>query len=129
MTTCHNYQIHYKYQWKCSQPSCTWTFGRHSKSLSVEKHRCGRCSSKIIFIGNFDSNGKLIEPKKVSKYQQFVKEMSSKVRKEHPEYDFAKTQQHIAKLWKRHKERHQEVSFEATASTTCMNGVSRADFL
>ena len=103
VTTCHNYEIHYKYQWKCTQPDCTWKFGRHSKSLSIEKHRCGKCSSKIEFIGKFDSNGNLMKERKVSEYQKFVKKMNKKVRLGNPSYDFGEIQQHISKLWEEEK--------------------------
>ena len=103
VTTCHNYEIHYKYQWKCTQPDCTWKFGRHSKSLSIEKHRCGKCSSKIEFIGKFDSNGNLMKERKVSEYQKFVKKMNKIVRLENPSYDFGEIQQHISKLWEEEK--------------------------
>jgi predicted SprT family Zn-dependent metalloprotease len=106
VTTCHSYEIHYKYQWKCSQENCTWKFGRHSNSLSIEKHRCGRCSSKIIFMGKFDSNGNLMKAKKVSDYQKFVKKANKKVRQMHPEYDFGEVQKHISKLWEKEKKKN-----------------------
>ncbi|KAG9126217.1 hypothetical protein FRC07_004412 [Ceratobasidium sp. 392] len=37
ITTCHAYEIAYKYEWKCSSEECGQTFGRHSKSIDPEK--------------------------------------------------------------------------------------------
>ena len=55
--------------------------------------------------------------------------MSSKVRREHPEYDFAEAQQHIAKLWKNEKQRYQGASCEANASNVCINDVPKDPLL
>eukprot|EP01102_Stenamoeba_stenopodia_P001454 TRINITY_DN1125_c0_g1_i2.p1 TRINITY_DN1125_c0_g1~~TRINITY_DN1125_c0_g1_i2.p1 ORF type:complete len:151 (+),score=27.46 TRINITY_DN1125_c0_g1_i2:286-738(+) len=48
VSTCHNYEIKYKYQWRCSNSNCKQIVGRHSKSLDVSKVLCGRCSSSFV---------------------------------------------------------------------------------
>ncbi|CAE6515918.1 unnamed protein product [Rhizoctonia solani] len=37
ISTCHSYEISYKYEWKCSSEQCGRTYGRHSKSIDPEK--------------------------------------------------------------------------------------------
>ncbi|CAE6371373.1 unnamed protein product [Rhizoctonia solani] len=37
ISTCHSYEISYKYEWKCSSEECGRTYGRHSKSIDPEK--------------------------------------------------------------------------------------------
>ncbi|KAG8687547.1 hypothetical protein FRC09_013428 [Ceratobasidium sp. 395] len=37
ITTCHSYEIAYKYEWKCASERCGQTFGRHSKSIDPDK--------------------------------------------------------------------------------------------
>ncbi|KAH9921399.1 SprT-like family-domain-containing protein [Fomitopsis serialis] len=41
VTTKHNYEIEYKYEWKCQQ--CNKIYGRHSKSINPEECVCGAC--------------------------------------------------------------------------------------
>ncbi|KAG5303552.1 HMG box-containing protein [Histoplasma capsulatum G186AR] len=41
ITTKHSYVIHYKYLWCCAE--CGNEYGRHSRSIDVQKSRCGRC--------------------------------------------------------------------------------------
>lgn len=45
VTTKHSYEIDFKYVWRCT--SCGLEFKRHSKSINVERHRCGSCKSEL----------------------------------------------------------------------------------
>ncbi|CAE6527569.1 unnamed protein product [Rhizoctonia solani] len=47
ISTCHSYEISYKFEWKCSSEQCGRTYGRHSKSIDPEKQVCGACRSKL----------------------------------------------------------------------------------
>jgi len=52
VTTCHSYEIHYKYQWQCTNPVCGKMFGRHSKSIKIEKVLCGKCrKGRLKYLG------------------------------------------------------------------------------
>ncbi|KAI1385322.1 SprT-like family-domain-containing protein [Hypoxylon trugodes] len=55
VTTRHNYEIEYKYVWRCE--GCAEEVKRHTKSVSTEKHRCGRCRGKLIQIKPTPRNG------------------------------------------------------------------------
>jgi predicted SprT family Zn-dependent metalloprotease len=103
VTTCHNYKIHYKFQWECASAECDWKCGRHSKSVSEERHRCGRCGAKIVFLGKFDSNGDPVKARPETAYSAFKKNMTKYVKAENPEYSFGDVQRRLAALWKEQK--------------------------
>ncbi|XXH01183.1 hypothetical protein Hte_007537 [Hypoxylon texense] len=48
VTTKHNYEIQYKYIWKCAD--CTGEVRRHSKSVNTEIHRCATCKGRLLQI-------------------------------------------------------------------------------
>lgn len=65
MTTKHNYEINHKYLWVCigtpsnaakdflnlpDEDGCGAEYGRHSKSIDVEKHRCGKCKGVLAQV-------------------------------------------------------------------------------
>ncbi|KHJ31502.1 putative sprt family metallopeptidase [Erysiphe necator] len=77
VTTKHNYDIDYKYVWKCE--NCGVEVKRHSKSVDPIRHRCGTCMSKLVQIkpvprSNF----------KTSEYQTFVRENMKTIRENYP---------------------------------------------
>ncbi|KIW69660.1 hypothetical protein PV04_05524 [Phialophora macrospora] len=65
VTTKHSYAINHKYLWVCTgrprtsamdflkledDEGCGAEYGRHSKSIDVEKHRCGRCKGFLVQV-------------------------------------------------------------------------------
>ena len=50
VTTCHSYSIRYRYQYQCTNALCQQVIGRHSKSIDIERQRCGLCHSKFEMI-------------------------------------------------------------------------------
>ncbi|KIY02569.1 uncharacterized protein Z520_01034 [Fonsecaea multimorphosa CBS 102226] len=66
VTTKHNYAINHKYLWICvgrkektaamdflnldQDEGCGAEYGRHSKSVDVEKHRCGNCKGRLVQV-------------------------------------------------------------------------------
>ena len=50
VTTCHSYDIAYKYTYRCSNAACGRSYGRHSKSINIETHGCGYCKHKLILV-------------------------------------------------------------------------------
>uniref|UniRef100_A0A2H8TPB7 Acidic repeat-containing protein n=1 Tax=Melanaphis sacchari TaxID=742174 RepID=A0A2H8TPB7_9HEMI len=105
---CHSYDIQTKFTYKCVK--CGYSFGRHSKSLNLEKKRCGHCYGEFELIKNKINNNPLPNnnfpvvhedplkelyslndvqqkpklPKKLSKFAIFVKENYSRVKRENP---------------------------------------------
>nr|XP_023015904.1 uncharacterized protein LOC111505345 [Leptinotarsa decemlineata] len=78
ITTCHDYVINTKYTYKCS--GCGYSIGRHTKSLDVERKRCGYCYGKFeVLINKTTKKGETksvpATPKKeASGFALFVKE-------------------------------------------------------
>ncbi|XP_028131251.1 germ cell nuclear acidic protein-like [Diabrotica virgifera virgifera] len=75
---CHNYVISTKYTYKCT--TCGYSIGRHSKSLDIERKRCGYCYGKFeILINKTNKKGETksvaATPKKeATGFALFVKE-------------------------------------------------------
>ncbi|KIM26004.1 hypothetical protein M408DRAFT_198303 [Serendipita vermifera MAFF 305830] len=60
VTTKHDYEIDYKYSWKCLAPSCGHVFQRHSNSINIEKQGCF-CGSRLE--PQFKLSAKRVAPK------------------------------------------------------------------
>lgn len=45
ITTCHEYKIRYRYAYVCTE--CNHEYGRHSKSIDISRHVCGKCKSSL----------------------------------------------------------------------------------
>ncbi|XP_076269990.1 uncharacterized protein LOC143202392 [Rhynchophorus ferrugineus] len=53
---CHTYTINTKYTYTCT--GCGYSIGRHSKSLNVERKRCGYCYGKFeVFLNKISKGG------------------------------------------------------------------------
>ena len=72
--TCHSYQIHQPYKYRCTQSWCQQEYGRHSKSIDVEAKACGVCNGKLEFLGKFNPDGTKAEEKPPTAFSLFVKE-------------------------------------------------------
>eukprot|EP01113_Clastostelium_recurvatum_P049699 TRINITY_DN9253_c0_g1_i1.p1 TRINITY_DN9253_c0_g1~~TRINITY_DN9253_c0_g1_i1.p1 ORF type:complete len:504 (-),score=86.43 TRINITY_DN9253_c0_g1_i1:165-1676(-) len=84
VTTCHNYEIHYKYRYNCSNPSCTVSIGRHSKSLDTSNKVCGRCRSKLELAPRLLKDGTPAKPRTPSAFSVYVKDNMASVRRDMP---------------------------------------------
>jgi predicted SprT family Zn-dependent metalloprotease len=70
VTTKHSYAIEYKFVWECV--GCGYEFKRHSKSVDVGRHSCGKCKGRLVQTKPV--------PKESSAYQVFVKENFARVK-------------------------------------------------
>lgn len=52
VSRCHNYEINYKYQYKCTNSMCHQVYGRHSKSIDTSTSFCGKCKSQLKLFVN-----------------------------------------------------------------------------
>eukprot|EP00984_Skeletonema_dohrnii_P020898 scaffold10295_cov121-Skeletonema_dohrnii-CCMP3373.AAC.1 len=87
VTTTHDYQISYKFAWACTNAKCNVVIKRHSRSVDLNKHCCGKCKNKLIEIevpqkGQDISNNAFTPKKqrKTSEYALFVKKHSANIR-------------------------------------------------
>ncbi|KAI9011343.1 SprT-like family-domain-containing protein [Gaertneriomyces semiglobifer] len=109
VTTCHSYEIAYKYTYQCTNDVCRYTYGRHSKSIDVQKMGCGhcRCPLELLESTKLKKDG---TPFKVNPYSAFVKENYSRVKVENPRMDQRQLMAHIGKLFRTHLSQEQEAS-------------------
>src|SRR5688572_12753017 len=77
ITTCHSYEIQFKYIWQCTLETCQQQYKRHSASIDPARQRCGRCQSKIVQILPVPKATKTL-----SEYQIFMKEEMARMKKE-----------------------------------------------
>ena len=96
VTTKHEYEIQYKYIWRCTEEACGVDYKRHSKSIDPNRHTCGRCRGKLVQILPRPRKGDAEEVKaskagggqkaksEVSGYSRFVKEQWASVKEELP---------------------------------------------
>ncbi len=106
VTTTHNYEIQYKFNWACVNPKCSFTIGRHSKSVDIIRHRCGRCRGKLIEV---TADGKPKKQAQPSAYNLFVKQHSKTVReqlvKRKPGVTQPEVMKELGRLWREQKSR------------------------
>nr|CAG4641600.1 EOG090X0464 [Eurycercus lamellatus] len=83
ISRCHNYEISYKFYYNCS--ICSFSTGRHSKSVDTSTHVCPMCKGKL----QLSSAGKTKEavpssttktPRTPNVFALFVKEHYSKIK-------------------------------------------------
>jgi predicted SprT family Zn-dependent metalloprotease len=79
ITTYHDYDIHYKYQYICTGAGCGKEFGRHSKVKNMEEIRCRHCHSSFEFKGSFNPDGTPIKQRQTSQYTRFQQEYSREI--------------------------------------------------
>ncbi|XP_039255289.2 uncharacterized protein LOC120332162 [Styela clava] len=69
---CHSYDITYKFHYQCT--TCRKIYGRHSKSIKVDKQACGICRGKLVLLPPTKSDGTPAKTRQPNKFAMFVKE-------------------------------------------------------
>ena len=82
--TCHSYQIHQPFKYRCTQTWCLQEYGRHSKSIDVTQKACGVCHGRLEFLGKFNADGSMAVEKKATAFSLFVKEHFGAVKEKLP---------------------------------------------
>ncbi|XP_043668748.1 putative uncharacterized protein DDB_G0282133 [Vespula pensylvanica] len=81
---CHDYKIKTKFTYRCIE--CGYSIGRHSKSLDIEKKRCGHCYGKFELLINRTTKSGTVQmqtPKREpSAFALYVKENYNSVKKD-----------------------------------------------
>ncbi len=91
VSTTHEYVTNsYKYAWACTNENCDFIIQRHSRSVDVSRHCCGKCAEKLIEVEVPDpqslkqKQGAFVftpkQKRKASGFSLFVKEHSNLVR-------------------------------------------------
>lgn len=88
VTTKHAYEIEFKYVWRCSnEEECGSEFKRHSRSIDVERQRCGQCRGRLVQVKPVprgQAKGGDAGTKAAGGYAAYVKEHYAAVKKELP---------------------------------------------
>lgn len=92
VTTKHSYEIDFKYVWQCE--GCASSYKRHSKSINIEKHRCGACKGMLVQIKPRPRN-----VGKPSEYQVFIKDEMKALKLENPTSPQKVIMQMAAEKW------------------------------
>jgi predicted SprT family Zn-dependent metalloprotease len=118
VTTTHDYDIKYKYQWACTNAKCNVIIKRHSRSVDPTKHCCGKCKNKLIEIEvpgkGEDVSNNAFTPKKQrppTEFALFVKKHSASIREKlakemscsSKEVRQADVMKECGKVWQQHK--------------------------
>jgi len=81
VSSCHNYEIHCKFQWKCTNSSCGVVIGRHRKCIDVKRQVCGKCKSKLLYLGEISKEGASARKQtKPTEWSLFLKENAGDVK-------------------------------------------------
>lgn len=115
VTTKHNYEIEYKYIWRCVE--CLTEVQRHSKSVDPAKHRCGRCKGVLQQVkpvprgsaaaakagGSSAAAAGEKKEKKVSAYQEFTGQQMKALKAENKGMTFGEMMSIVSSRWKAHQ--------------------------
>ncbi|KAF3015370.1 hypothetical protein E8E14_011924 [Neopestalotiopsis sp. 37M] len=98
VTTKHNYEIDFKFIWRCVD--CTCEVKRHSKSVNPEKQRCGRCRGILEQVKPVPrANGK-----GRTAYQEFVSKEMKDLKAEGKALNFKEMMAIVSARWKAQQE-------------------------
>ena len=101
VSTCHAYDIHQPYKWRCTRDWCRQEYGRHSKSIDITKKGCGSCGGKLEYLGKFKKNGEAVQARAPTAFSLFVKKhfkaAKSRLGASTPHKDIMK---HLSQRWK-----------------------------
>ncbi|KAK8109107.1 hypothetical protein PG984_014908 [Apiospora sp. TS-2023a] len=116
VTTKHNYEIEYKYIWRCVE--CLTEVQRHSKSVDPAKHRCGRCKGVLQQVkpvprgsgaaakgkaGESSVLGGEKKERKPSAYQEFTGQQMKALKAENKSMTFKEMMAIVSSRWKAHQ--------------------------
>ena len=73
VSTCHDYEIHYKFRYGCVSSSCGYEIGRQSKSVDLDAARCPRCMGRLTLLGTFHRDGTQAKQREPSAFAVYVK--------------------------------------------------------
>ena len=66
--------------WRACACRCAQVYRRHSKSIDAARHACGRCRSRLAFLGKFRPDGTPAKARTPSAFSAFVRDNFADVR-------------------------------------------------
>ena len=117
----HDYEIEYKYNYRCENAFCGKVVGRQRPSIDVEKKRCGACLGKLV-LTETEKPGTPKKPQ--TEYQKFVAEKSASVKEMLTAWHKGKkvkqqdVMREIGELWKVEKRKRREAMDKSPLTKT-----------
>jgi predicted SprT family Zn-dependent metalloprotease len=132
VTTKHSYEIEYKYVWACRGDDCGLEYKRHSKSIDLDKHRCGVCKGELVQVkpvpraggatkGGGVAGGDAVSGK-VNGYAGFMKQHFADLKKSMPGASHKEVMEALGKKYRAEKEAKGKP--QQPASTTDMDDMA-----
>lgn len=72
ITTCHNYDIDFKFKYRCQTGWCNRVIGRHSNSIDVSKKGCGACGGRLELMPRLKADGTPMKKRQASAFSLSV---------------------------------------------------------
>jgi len=109
ITTCHNYEINYKFNYQCTNANCLQSYGRHSDSIDINNQRCGKCRSALKKLAKLTQDGTPVAKRPPTGFALFVKENFATFRaKAPPRTPHGDIMRMLSEAWKKQKPKKQE---------------------
>ncbi|KAL3897118.1 MAG: hypothetical protein SGCHY_003635, partial [Lobulomycetales sp.] len=100
VTTCHSYEINYRFYYTCVNEQCGAQFGRHSKSIDVDRVGCGRCGSRVRFVERTRQDGTAV---KKNQFSEFMRQEYTSVKQRNPGTSHGDIMKMLSVAWKERK--------------------------
>eukprot|EP01034_Spumella_vulgaris_P025012 gene25011-31416_t len=105
VSRCHAYEIHKKHHFRCSNEACASKWSAHTKKgVNIEKNVCGKCKSKILYVGIVSADGEVAKKREASGFSLYVKSHFASTKKKFRLTTQSEVMKQLAVLYKQDKE-------------------------
>ena len=80
VSTCHSYDIAFKFNYACTTSWCGQQYGRHSDSINTGKQACGVCGGALKLLPRLKADGTPVAKRAPTAFSLFVKERFAAVK-------------------------------------------------
>jgi predicted SprT family Zn-dependent metalloprotease len=104
VSTCHSYDIAFKFNYQCTTLGCGSIYGRHSDSINTARQVCGLCGGPLRLMPRLKADGTPVAKRAPTAFSLFVKERFASVKSSMPlgtkQGDIMKR---LAEVWREEK--------------------------
>lgn len=104
VSTCHSYDIAFKFNYQCTTLGCGSMYGRHSDSINTARQVCGLCGGPLRLMPRLKADGTPVAKRAPTAFSLFVKERFASVKSSMPlgtkQGDIMKR---LAEVWREEK--------------------------
>ena len=104
VTTCHSYDIAFKFNYACTTAWCAQQYGRHSDSINTGKQACGVCGGALKLLPRLKADGTPVAKRAPTAFSLFVKERFAGVKAAMPMgTKHADVMKELSALWRQQR--------------------------